>query len=70
MVEKVEEVVGKSRVKIAYVHAGAKQEVEKIKNIVEGRLNAVESFVGELSPALAVHTGPGTAGLCYFPADI
>lgn len=70
MVEKVEEVVGKSRVKIAYVHAGAKQEVEKIKNIVEGRLNAVESFVGELSPALAVHTGPGTAGLCYFPADV
>jgi DegV family protein with EDD domain len=70
MVEKVEEVVGKSRVKIAYVHAGAKQEVEKIKNIVEGRLNTVESFVGELSPALAVHTGPGTAGLCYFPADV
>jgi DegV family protein with EDD domain len=70
MVEKVEEVVGKSRVKIAYVHAGAKQEVEKIKAIVEDRLNAAESFVGELSPALAVHTGPGTAGLCYFPADI
>jgi DegV family protein with EDD domain len=70
MVDKVEEVVGKSKVKIAYVHAGAKQEVEKIKNIVEERLNAVESFIGELSPALAVHTGPGTAGLCYFPADI
>ena len=70
MVEKVEEVVGKSRVKIAYVHAGAKQEVEKIKIIVEDRLNAAEWFVGELSPALAVHTGPGTAGLCYFPVDI
>ena len=69
MVDKVEEVVGKSKVKIAYVHAGAKQEVEKIKNIVETRLNAVESFIAELSPALAVHTGPGTAGLCYFPAE-
>jgi DegV family protein with EDD domain len=69
MVDKVEEVVGKSKVKIAYVHAGARQEVEKIKNIVETRLNAVESFIGELSPALAVHTGPGTAGLCYFPAE-
>ena len=70
MVDKVEEVVGKSKVKIAYVHAGAKQEVEKIKIIVEGRLNAVESFIGELSPALAVHTGPGTAGLCYFPVEV
>ena len=70
MVDKVEAAFGKSRVKIAYVHAGAMQEVEKIKNIVESRLNAVESLIGELSPALAVHTGPGTAGLCYFPVEI
>jgi len=70
MVDKVEQAVGKSKVKIAYVHAGAKQEVEKIKAIVETRLNAVESFIAELSPALAVHTGPGTAGLCYFPAEL
>jgi DegV family protein with EDD domain len=70
MIDKVEQAVGKSKVKIAYVHAGAMQEVEKIKNLVEGRLNAVESFIGELSPALAVHTGPGTAGLCYFPVEM
>jgi DegV family protein with EDD domain len=70
MVDKVEEVMGKSKIKIAYVHAGAKQEVEKIRAMVETRLNAVESFMAELSPALAVHTGPGTAGLCYFPAEI
>jgi DegV family protein with EDD domain len=69
MVDKVEAAVGKSKVKIAYVHAGAKQEVEKIKSLVETRLNAVESIIGELSPALAVHTGPGTAGLCYFPVE-
>ena len=69
MVDKIEAAVGKSKVKIAYVHAGAKQEVEKIKNIVETHLNAVESIIGELSPALAVHTGPGTAGLCYFPVE-
>jgi DegV family protein with EDD domain len=67
MVDKVEETVGKSQVKIAYVHAGAQQEVEKIKRLVESRLNAVESLIAELSPALAVHTGPGTAGLCYTP---
>jgi len=70
MVDKIEAVVGNSRIKIAYVHAGARQEVEKIRAIVEGRLNAVESIIGELSPALAVHTGPGTAGLCYFPVEV
>jgi DegV family protein with EDD domain len=70
MVDRIEAAVGKSKVKVAYVHAGAMQEVEKIRKIVEGQLNAVESIIGELSPALAVHTGPGTAGLCYFPLEI
>jgi DegV family protein with EDD domain len=70
MVDKIEEAVGKSKIKIAYVHAGARQEVEKIKKMVEVRLNAVESVIAELSPALAVHTGPGTAGLCYYPVTV
>jgi fatty acid-binding protein DegV len=69
MVDKVEDAVGKGRVKIAYVHAGAKQEVEKLKKAAEARLNTVESFIAKLSPALAVHTGPGTADLCYLPGD-
>jgi DegV family protein with EDD domain len=67
MAELVEETVGKGRVKVAYVHAGALEEVEKIKEIVEKRIDVVESFFAELSPALAVHTGPGTVGLCYYP---
>jgi DegV family protein with EDD domain len=69
MVDKIEAVVGKGKVKVAYVHAGAKLEAEKVRKIVEARLNTVESFIAELSPALAVHTGPGTAGLCYFPDE-
>ena len=69
MADKVEETVGRSRIKIAYVHAGARQEVEKLRKAVESRLNAVESLIAELSPALAVHTGPGTAGMCYFPTN-
>jgi len=69
MADKIEEAVGRSKVKIAYVHAGAKLEAEKIKKIVDTRLNTVESFIAELSPALAVHTGPGTAGLCYYPVE-
>jgi DegV family protein with EDD domain len=67
MVDLVEEAVGKGKIKIAYVHAGAMEEVEKIKQLVDQRLDVVESFFAELSPALAVHTGPGTVGVCYYP---
>lgn len=70
MVDKVEAAVGSmGRIKIAYVHAIALEEVEKIKAMVEKRLTTVESIITELSPALGVHTGPGTAGICYFPVD-
>ncbi len=66
----VEAAVGKmGKIKIAYVHAGALAEVEKIRELVESRLECVETLIAELSPALAVHTGPGTAGLCYFPVE-
>jgi DegV family protein with EDD domain len=57
------------KIKIAYTHAGASEEVEKIKTLVEKQLICVETIISELSPALAVHTGPGTAGLCYFPVE-
>ena len=69
MADMVSQVIGKGRARVAYMHAGALQETEKIKELVEARVNVVESFFGELSPALAVHTGPGTAGLCYYPVD-
>ena len=68
MADMVEATVGSmGKIKVAYVHAAAREEVDKLKELVEGRLTCVESLVAELSPALGVHTGPGTAGLCYFP---
>jgi len=71
MVEKIEEAVGSGgAIKIAYVHAAAQEEAEKIRTLVEARLQVVEWMFAELSPALGVHTGPGTAGVCYFPIDV
>jgi DegV family protein with EDD domain len=70
MVDMLESAVGAmGKIKIAYVHAAAQEEAEKIKLMVEERLTCVESLIAELSPALGVHTGPGTAGLCYFPVQ-
>jgi DegV family protein with EDD domain len=69
MADIVANTIGKGKAKIAYVHAGARHEVERIKEIVESKVEVVESLFAELSPALAVHTGPGTAGLCYYPVE-
>ena len=64
----MEEDVGPTgRVKVAFVHAAALEEVKKLRAMVEERLTCVEVLMAELSPALGVHTGPGTAGVCYFP---
>jgi DegV family protein with EDD domain len=71
MVEMVESAVGNmGKIKVAFMHAAAREEAEKLKEVVEARLTCVESFISELSPALGVHTGPGTAGLCYYPVNI
>jgi DegV family protein with EDD domain len=68
MVEMIESAVGEwGRLRIAYVHAGALEEVEKLRSLAEKRFTIVESLVAELSPALGVHSGPGTAGVCYYP---
>ena len=70
MVDLVESAVGPGgRIKVAYVHASALDEAEKIREMVEARLDCVESLIAELSPALGVHTGPGTAGLCYYQVN-
>jgi DegV family protein with EDD domain len=55
-------------IRIAYVHVAAREEAEKLKALVESRVTAVESLFSELSPALGVHSGPGTTGLCIIPA--
>jgi DegV family protein with EDD domain len=70
MADMVAETIGKGKAKIAYVHAGAQREVEKLKGLVESKVEVVESLIAEISPALAVHTGPGTAGLCYYPVEM
>ena len=66
MVERTIAAVGRpGRAKVAYLHAGAGTEVRELQRLLEARLTPVESLVAELPPALAVHTGPGTVGLCY-----
>lgn len=69
MVDLVEGAVGPGgEIKVAYIHAAAREEAEKIRAKVAPRLTCVETLFSELPPSLGVHTGPGTAGVCYYPA--
>ncbi len=59
----------KGKVKIAYVHAAAKEEVLKIRELIGDRVQVVEEIIVELPPALGVHSGPGTAGICFYTVE-
>jgi len=66
IVERTVDVAGRQgRIKVAYLHAAALDEVRKLRGLLEKRLRPTETLVAELSPALGVHTGPVTVGLCY-----
>jgi len=69
MADMVATVIGNGKARIGYLHAGALQEAQKVKELVEAKVQVVESIIGELTPVLAVHTGPGMAGLCYYRVE-
>ena len=69
MVEYVSRRVGSGKkIKITYVHAGAPVEILQLGKMVEEKINYVESFIAELSPALSVHT-LGTIGFYFYPLE-
>ncbi len=68
MAELIQERVGeRARIKVAFTHLAAREQLEKLRSIVTSRFECIETIVTELSPALAVHSGPGTVGVSFFP---
>ena len=68
MVELMQERVGKgARIKVAFTHVAALEQVERLREMVSASFECVETLVSDLSPALAVHSGPGTVGVSFFP---
>lgn len=67
MVDLMEEKVGDgARIKVAFTHVAAREQLETLQAMVTERFDCLETIVTELSPALAVHSGPGTAGVSFF----
>lgn len=68
MVELMQQRVGEgARIKVAFTHVAALERMERLREMVTARFECVEIRVTELSPALAVHSGPGTVGVSFFP---
>lgn len=62
----VEKAVGlKQRARIALTHAAALPDGEALRAMLEEVIEPVEVLMCDLSPALTVHSGPGTVGVCY-----
>ncbi len=70
IVELMEEKAGrKARIKVAFTHVAALDRLRQLRDMVLEAFECVEVLTTSLSPALAVHSGPGTVGVCFFPTE-
>jgi len=53
--------------RVAVVHAGSPEEAKALEAQVAGLITCEELLVTELSPAISIHTGPGTVGVAVCP---
>ena len=56
-----------ARINLALTHVAALDRLEELRERVLRRFECVEVLVSPLAPALAVHSGPGTVGVHFFP---
>jgi DegV family protein with EDD domain len=61
-----QEAAGARHVHFAFTHCGAEEQVEVLRDMCFRKLDCIEEMTMPLSPALAVHSGPGTVGVCLF----
>jgi DegV family protein with EDD domain len=61
----VEQVAGRTPVRLATLHANAEAEAKSALAAAAARLNPVEQILASVSPVIGSHAGPGTVGLAY-----
>lgn len=61
----VEQVKGKSNIRLATLHANAVEDAKKLLDRASSELSPVEALLTELSPVVGTHAGPGTVGLAF-----
>lgn len=69
MVGLIRQQVGEGgRIRVAFTHVAAEEQVDLLKEQVCEHFECLEIWISQLSPALAVHSGPGTVGVSFYPA--
>jgi DegV family protein with EDD domain len=61
----VEQVKGKSNIRVATLHANAPEDAETLLAKVNEQINPMENILTEVSPVVGNHAGPGTVGLAF-----
>ncbi|HUF37086.1 MAG TPA: DegV family protein [Anaerolineales bacterium] len=65
--ELVSERIGGARpVRLTALHANSPVDAQMLLDEAAALLNPEDTFLSEVSPAIGVHTGPGTIGLCWY----
>jgi DegV family protein with EDD domain len=59
-----------STIRASLMHVDAREEVEVFRPMLEDKYSVIEWVVAQLSPALGVHSGPGTVGISIVPDTI
>jgi len=61
----IERLGGKPNIRLATLHANAKEDAQALLEQIQGRLEIVETIDSEVSPVVGTHVGPGTVGFAY-----
>lgn len=64
-----ERTAGKKNIRLATLHANAKDDADRVLDEACERMEVVESVRSEVSPVIGTHVGPGTVGLAYTYED-
>lgn len=68
IIEIAVEAIGNRKVYLGVVHGAAQQEAEKVMEKLEKLVDIKEAFIGQTTPSMGVHTGPGLIGITFCPA--
>jgi len=70
MIEVIAQFADGRPMRTAIIHAGVPEEAEALKARVSEQWDCPELILTTLSPAIAIHTGPGTLGLAVCPVQV
>ena len=66
LIEEMRRRAGSRPLHAAVIHADASEAAEQLRHRVEAEFSCAELYVGEFSPVMGAHTGPGLLGVAFW----